>query len=193
MVLFPDGQRLAYFETDPETGRDLWTLPLDTTDPDHPKAGKPEAFLRTPANELFPRFSPDGRWIAYRSDESGTREIYVRPFPAGGRAKWRISTSGAWFAFWSNHSRELFYETADNRIMVMDYKVSGDSFQPGKWRLWSGNQIFNPGLSTLDLAPDGKRFAVLALRETTSGGNGSVRAILIENFFDELRRRIIAK
>ena len=82
-----DGRRLACHEINPETGYDLWTVPLDTSDPDHPKAGKPEPFLQTPANELVPRFSPDGRWIAYRSDESGTEEIYVRPFPssAGGK------------------------------------------------------------------------------------------------------------
>ena len=79
----PDGERLAYSETNPETGFDLWTLPLDLTDPDHPKPGKPEPFLRTPADERVPRFSPDGRWIAFRSNESGNNEIYVRPFPAG--------------------------------------------------------------------------------------------------------------
>jgi serine/threonine-protein kinase len=72
-----DGRRLAYFEPRHETGQDLWTLPLDRTDPDHPTPGKPEPFLRRSANEVLPRFSPDGRWIAYRSDESGGNEIYV--------------------------------------------------------------------------------------------------------------------
>jgi predicted Ser/Thr protein kinase len=86
----PDGRRLAYFERNPETGFDIWTLPLDLTDPDRPKAGKPELFLRTPANEILPRFSPDGRWIAYRSDETGSVEIYVRPFPATSGGKWQI-------------------------------------------------------------------------------------------------------
>jgi dipeptidyl aminopeptidase/acylaminoacyl peptidase len=84
----PDGRRLAYHEVD-TAGFDLWTMPLDITDPDHPKPGKPELFLRTPADEQFPKFSPDGRWIAYRSNESGSYEIYVRPFPAGGR--WQMA------------------------------------------------------------------------------------------------------
>ena len=82
----PDGRRLAYFETNPETGLDIWTLPLDLADPDHPKAGKPEPFLRTPAAELLPVFSPDGRWIAYRSSESGDcRDLC----PAFSRRRWR--------------------------------------------------------------------------------------------------------
>jgi serine/threonine-protein kinase len=60
----PDGRRLAYFEVNPETGNDIWTLPLDIADPDHPKPGIPEPFLRTPAPEARPSFSPDGHWIA---------------------------------------------------------------------------------------------------------------------------------
>ena len=149
----PDGKRLAYFQINPETGFDLWTLPVDTSDPEHPKPGQPEPFLRTAADELLPRFSPDGRWIAYRSTQSGTPEIYVRPFPAGSGGKWLISTNGGLYAIWSRDGRELFYETADNRIMVVDYTVKGDTFIPGKPRLWSENQIFYTGTSKLDLAP----------------------------------------
>ena len=118
----PDGHWLAYFDVGQDSGSDLGTLPLDLSDPDHPKPGKPEPFLRTPADEMLPRFSPDGRWIAYRSNESGIPEIYVRPFPAGSGGKWQISSGGALYALWSNNGRELFLETADNRIMVVDYK-----------------------------------------------------------------------
>jgi len=81
----PDGKRLAFSEQNAETWMDLWTLPLDTSDPEQPKPGKPELFLGTPFAELEPAFSPDGRWIAYTSTESGRPEVYVRPFPAGGR------------------------------------------------------------------------------------------------------------
>jgi len=93
---------------------------LDTSDPDHPKPGKQEPFLRTPSDELTPMFSPDGRWIAYRSNESGTNEIYVRPFPAWRGGKWQISNGGGLYGIWSNNGRELFYEMTDNRIMVVD-------------------------------------------------------------------------
>jgi serine/threonine-protein kinase len=110
----PDGRRLAYFERGPETGWDIWTVALDLTDPGHPKAGKPEVFLRTEKEELLPQFSHDGRWIAYRAnDETGSPEIYVRPFPAAGGGKWQISTGGGLYGVWSKNGRELFYETTD--------------------------------------------------------------------------------
>ena len=188
----PDGRRLAYIGRGPETGFDLWVLPLDITDAGHPKPGKPEPFLRTLAYEMVPQFSPDGRWIAYRSNESGSFEIYVRPYPAGSGVRWwRISNGGGLYAFWANNGRELFYETADNRIMAMDYTVDGASFLAGKPRLWSDKQLFYTGTSTVDLAPDGKRFAVLRQPQAPAGGEkGTVHVIVLLNFFDEVRRRI---
>jgi serine/threonine-protein kinase len=187
----PDGRRLAYQVFNSETGYDIWTVALDTSDPDHPKPGKPEPFLVTASNENVPMFSPDGHWIAYRSNESGTDEIYVRPFSGRG-GKWQISTGGGLYPIWSNNGRELFYETADNRIMVVDYTVSGDSFVPGKPRLWSDKQIFYPGSVNLALAPDGKRFAVPALPEAAGPEKGSVHVTFLLNFLDELRRRVPA-
>jgi len=193
----PDGRRLAYFEVNPDTGYDIWTLPLDIADPNSPKPGKPEPFLRTPFDELSPVFSPDGRWIAYRSTESGASEIYVRPAPrdASGSApasggKWQISTGGGIFPLWAKDGRELFYEAADYRIMVVDYTVSGDSFVPGKPRLWSETQILNVGRLNLDLAPDGKRFAVFPMPENAELGKGSVHVTFLLNFLDDLKRRM---
>jgi Tol biopolymer transport system component/predicted Ser/Thr protein kinase len=186
----PDGRRLAYFEYTPGAGFNLWTLPLDLSDPDHPKPGKPEPFLSTPANEALPLFSPDGRWIAYRSNESGSDEIYVRPFPNANEGKWQISSGGGLIAFWSKNGHELFYETADNRIMAVDYTVHGSSFVPGKPRLWYDKPLFSVRVSNLDLAPDGKRFAVLAQPESAPGAASPARVTFLFNFFDELRRRI---
>jgi Tol biopolymer transport system component len=187
----PDGRRLAYFERIPRSG-DLLTLPLDLTDPEHPKAGEPEQFLHTPADELFPTFSPDGHWIAYQSNESGTNEVYVRPFPPRSGGKWQLSSGGGSFAFWSRHSRELFYLGPNNRIMAVDYAVDGDSFVPAKPRVWSETQLFSPGLMNLDLAPDGKRFAVLYAPEPSGSEKASVHVTVLLNFFDEVKRRISA-
>jgi Tol biopolymer transport system component len=185
----PDGRFLAYHELNPATGSDVWILPLDITDPDHPKAGVPQPFRRTRANEINPRFSHDGRWIAYRSNESGNNEIYVQPFPGEAGGKWQISAGGGMFPQWSNNGRELFFETPDNRIMVVDYTTSGPSFIHGKPRLWTNQQIYNPGLPNLDLAPNGKRFAVLYQAEAARG-EGSVRLTMLLNYFDELRRKL---
>jgi serine/threonine-protein kinase len=184
----PEGQ-LAYLKRSAETGVDIWTLSLDLNDPDHPKPGKPEPFLNTPADESAPRFSPDGHWIAYRSNETGDSEIYVRPFPPGNGGKWQISNGGGLYVIWSKNGHELFYETADNRIMVVDYKVGGASFEHGKPRLWSDERLFHPGTANLDLAPDGKRFVVLTRPEGASA-KGSVHVNMLFNFFDEVKRRI---
>jgi hypothetical protein len=90
----------------------------------------------------------------------------------------------------SRPGRELFYEGLDSRIMVVDYTVKGDSFVPGKPRVWSEKQLFNPGLLNLDLAPDGKRFAVLHAPELAGSEKGSVHVTVLLNFFDEVKRRI---
>jgi DNA-binding winged helix-turn-helix (wHTH) protein/Tol biopolymer transport system component len=185
----PDGRELAYFELNPKTRMDLWTLPLDLTDPDRPKPGKPAPFLETPFNELLPAFSGDGRWIAYRSEESGSSEIFVRPFPGPG-GKWQISTNGGLYPIWSGNNRELFYETLDYRIMVVDYTVHGASFVFGKPRLWSDRQLLSLGVVNLALAPDGKRFAVFPIPQAKGGENAPVHAAFLLNFFDELRQRV---
>ena len=80
----PDGKVLAFFEQSTETGWDLWTLPMEKDGVGDLKPGKPVSFLLTPFNEMWPAFSPDGRWIAHNSSESGTYEVYVRPFPGPG-------------------------------------------------------------------------------------------------------------
>jgi serine/threonine-protein kinase len=189
----PDGRRLAYFWRPSAKGLDIFTLPLDLTDADRPKPGKPEPFVGTPADENVPQFSPDGRWIAYHSNESGNSEIYVRAFPAGNGGKWQISSGGGLYALWSNNGRKPFYESLDNKIMVVDYAVQGDSFVAGKPVQWSDKQIFFTGTRNLDLAPDGKRFAVFMLPESEPGAKGSVHVTMLLNFFDELKRKMPLK
>ena len=85
----PDGRRLLLVRQDDAGKLDIWSLPLDPADPEHPKPGAAEPFHPTPFNENNPMFSSDGRWVAYMSDEGGTTEIYARPFrpaPAAGRS-----------------------------------------------------------------------------------------------------------
>ena len=186
----PDGKRLAYFEA---TGSyDLWTVPIEG-DSTTPRAGKPESLLQTPFDERYPMLSPDGRWLAYVSNESGTYEVYVKAFPevGSGGGKWQISSDGGTYPMWSRTGRQLFFETLDNRVMVTAYTVQGNSFVAEKPRAWSERRLYNLANASrnLDLAPDGKRFAVLLPVE--QAGSQQVRngVTYIENFSDELRRR----
>jgi serine/threonine-protein kinase len=94
------------------------------------------------------------------------------------------------YEMWSSNGRELFYETVDNRIMVVDYAANGDSFVPSKPRLWSEKQIFMPGNTNLALAPDGKRFAVFPIPEAAGPEKDSVHVTFLLNFLDELKRRV---
>ena len=185
----PDGKRLAFAQTGSGGLLDIWTAPLEN-EGGQLHAGKPEVFLQTPANELYPAFSPDGRWIAYRSFESGVSEIYVRAFPDKG-GKWLISNNGGIFPVWSRSGRELFYVTAQQQIMVVTYTAKGDSFVPDKPRLWSDKHLAEATTSqNADIAPDGKRFAVLMPVEAPEGQQFQNHVIFLENFFDELRRKV---
>ena len=175
---------------DSKTSYDLWTVPLES-DGAGLRAGKPEVFLQTTADERYPSFSPDGRWLAYASNESGTYQVYVRAFPDKG-GKWQISNSGGAYPMWSRNGHELFFETLDNHIMVAAYTVKGDSFVADKPRLWSEKQLGGTvnAARNVDLAPDGKRIVALMPVETAEAQKAQNHVIFLENFFDELQRKV---
>jgi Tol biopolymer transport system component/DNA-binding winged helix-turn-helix (wHTH) protein len=178
----PDGKRLAFFEFNPQTQTDIWTLPLEDPGSDRPKAGKPEPFLVTPFDERAPMISPDGRWLAYESNESGRSEVYVQPFPRA-TGKWQVSVGGGDRPVWSRKAQELFYRNSDG-IMVASYSVRGLAFVVNKPRLWTAKKDLG---MYFDLAPDGKRFVIVKGGEPQK--SSSEQVMLLENFFDELRRR----
>ena len=185
----PDGKRLAFNEQDSKTSFDLWTVPLES-DSAGLRAGKPEVFLQTPAEERYPSFSPDGRWMAYVSDESGTFQVYVRAFPDKG-GKWQVSNTGGTYPMWSRTGHELFFESLDNHIMAAAYTVKGDSFVADKPRVWSEKQIGGTvnSVRNVDLAPDGKRIVAIMPVETAEGQKAQNQVTFLENFFDEVRRK----
>jgi serine/threonine-protein kinase len=152
------------------------------------KPGTPTVFLASPFIESEAAFSPDGRWLAYQSDESGKTEVYVRPFPIR-EGKWKVSTAGGEYPTWSRNGKELFYRTADQRIWDVAYKVQGDSFNHEKARLWSDGRFTDRGVRArnFDLHPDGQRFAVLKAPQSQAEDKAD-RIIFVFNFFDELRR-----
>jgi serine/threonine-protein kinase len=168
---------------------DIWTLPLDLSDPERPKPGRAEPFLKEPVVEVDAMFSPDGKFLAYASNESGAEEVFVRPFPGPG-GKWKISTAGGKFPAFSRTSGELFFLGGDDRIMVVSYSITGDSFSAGKPRVWSPTQIRRNGvIQSFDISADGKR-AVIFPRPAAEEGQGNLHATFLLNFFDEVRRRI---
>ncbi len=133
----PDGKRLAYDEIDSKA--DIWTATVES-DGRGLRAGKPESFLPTVADERHPTFSPDGHWLAYASNESGDFQVYVRAFPDSG-GKWQISNSGGANPLWSGSGHELFFRGGDNRIMAAAYAAKADAFVPDKARVWSDKQV----------------------------------------------------
>jgi len=161
-------------------------LPLEGNETAGWKPGKPTVFLNTPFGEMQPAFSPDGRWLAYTSVDTGNPEIYVRPFPGPG-SQWQISSSGGQWPTWSRNGRELFFRQ-NEKIMVVRYSAVGHSFRADKPELWSEVPITNRGPQrNFDLHPDGKRFVILKV-PASAGEEKRDKVVFILNFFDELRR-----
>ncbi len=186
----PDGKRLAYFENRGQ----IWTLPVEEKD-GQLKAGQPEQFLQSQFSDQLPAFSPDGHWLAYQSNESGRPEVYVRPFPppaSGQGGKWQISNSGGGMPSWSPNGRDLLYvNRVADQMMAVTYTVRGDVFQPEKPRVWIaklGNAIL--GNTSMSLSPDGKRVALLTPVDTPETPKPEHEIVFLQNFSDELRRRV---
>ena len=163
---FPDGKSLLYDTRDPATRQDLWVLPLAAPP-------RPTPFLRTTFNEGQGQVSPDGRWIAYTSDESGTWEVYVQPFPATG-GKWQISTGGGAEPRWRGDGRELFFIGGNRKLMAVAVSTRGAGLDVGASTPLFDMPIRGPlaGRTAWQryyaVASDGQRFLVKAGDETTA-------------------------
>jgi Tol biopolymer transport system component len=146
-----DGKLLLYFEQDPKRQSDLWALPLDGD-------RKPIPILQTPFIETKGQLSPDGKWIAYDSNEFGVFEVYVRSFPSSA-AKWQISNGGGTNPRWRGDGKELFYLSPDNKMMAATVRISDTSVQADTPRELFTGVPNNPGLEfPYDVTADGQRF-----------------------------------
>ena len=183
-----DGSRVAFHALGADTHFDLWTVPIKSTG-DRVIAGQPEVFLRTPAIETYPTFSPDGRWLAYASSESGTWEVYVQPFPDTGKAI-KVSTGGGRVPRWSPTSSELFYRTDHHKIMMATYATKAGLFTVERVRQWSDKQLFDTGvLANYDVGRDG-RIAVLLPAGEPEDRQSENHVTIMLNFFEQVRRRV---
>jgi hypothetical protein len=181
-----DGQLLAFIEVNPTTGYDIWVLRLGDPSAGSGQVRKAQPFLRTPFLESAPQFSPDGRWLAYISDESGHREIYVQPYPGPG-GKWQISTEGGTEPVWNPNGRELFYRSGD-KMMAVDIATQ-PSFAAGKPRmLFEGPYAPTPAtFPNYDVSPDGQRFLMLKPSEQGQAVPTQINVVL--NWFEELKQK----
>ena len=160
--MVPDGQYLLYSAEGQKTGSDLWILPAS--------GRKPVPYLQEPYNERQGQFSPDGRWIAYSSDESGSYEVYVQSFPAGA-GKFQLSTAGGSQPRWRRDGKEIFYISADGRLTAVAVKQE-PRFEPGASQALFDAQVPAGGLIgsfNYDVAADGKRFLVNTAATGTAG------------------------
>ena len=177
----PDGKMLIYLETGPDKRRRLMVLPISVDG----TPGQPQPLHADAAGaETDAHVSPDGRWIAYESNESGAGEIYVQPFPGPG-PKTRVSLDGGTTPRWSKDGRELFYwaRIPIARLIAVDV-VTSPTFRAGTPR-----ELFRqPSTTTWDITPDRDRFLV----ELSARSAGSTLAI-VTNWSEELRRRAPAR
>ena len=139
-------------------------------------------FLSTPATESNGRLSPDGRWLAYQSDESGRNEVYVQPFPEHG-GKWQVSTAGGTQPVWNRNGKEIFYVSLDNKLMVVDVKADS-GFEVGTPRTLFDVHLKGINGVKYDISPDGQRF----LANTVIGEVKANPITLVQNWAAEIKR-----
>ena len=172
----PDGDTLAFESLGPETSWDLWTLPLGG-DPE------PTVFLKTEFQEGQPQFSPDGRYLAYASNETGTFEVYLQTFPPG-NGRWPVSTAGGVQPRWTQNGGELLYLGAD--AMIMSVAVDLSTFPPSLGVPQPVFQTSVPGGSAavhFAVTSDGERFLSYSPREETA-------FTVVVNWVEELKARV---
>jgi Tol biopolymer transport system component len=187
----PSGEYLAFEEDTPTKGTDLMYLKIEGAEAADWKFGTPAEFLSTPQSETSPMFSPDGRWIAYKSNVFEKFEAYVRPFPprpgqpclvSGVR---EIAVAPEWSPKRPGSPGELFFVSlVTNQMMMASYTVQGEQFRAEIARQWSSGT--HRWSSPHALHPDGKRFVIVTPREAVVEKHDKV--MVWSNFFDELRR-----
>ena len=173
-----DGRFILYTSIFPKTGLDLWVLPMEGD-------RKPVPYLQTPFNEDYAKFSPNGRFIAYSSDESGRNEVYVQTFPASS-GKWQISAGGGAQPRWRRDGRELFYISPDRKLMEVEVKSDTSTFEVGTPKALFQTRL--PGYpgprNYYDVSADSQRF----LMNNLFGDISSSPITVVINWASDLQR-----
>jgi eukaryotic-like serine/threonine-protein kinase len=183
-----DGRLLAFTRLAPASAAELCVLRLDDGSATR-SGGTAPVFARTRAADGAPQLSPDGRWMAYASEESGRREIYVQAYPGPG-GRWQISSDGGNEPLWSPSGRELFYRSGD-RMMAVDISTDGEFLAGKPLKLFEGSYVRTAGgyvRAQYDVSPDAQRFLMLKAVEQITAPLTQIHVVL--NWSDELHRRL---
>ena len=179
----PDGETLAFVEFHPESGSDIYLLNV--------RDRSVTPYLNSRFSEGYPEFSPDGRWMAYASNESGRYEVYVQPFPGGG-GKRQISSEGGSEPLWARNGKQMFYRwgapgSQTNQVWSVDVQTES-GFSAGKPRLLFEQPGYDDGIPIRgwDISADGDRFLMVKLEERKP--QPLTEIVLVQNWFEELRR-----
>jgi len=180
-----DDRFLAYVAGDPAGGEGgIWYRERAADG----SLSEPVSFLRTPSTERMPRFSPNGRYLAYRSDESGRPEVYVRPFPQGA-GKWQVSTNGGSQPRWAADGTELFY-VVGSTLMAVSVSAEDSFTLERPQRLFESTDLLSPQFSTrYDVFRDGQRFLTIAPAADVAGDAAPKSVRIVENWYEEFRDR----
>ena len=197
----PDGTWLAGFDQLPRTAPNVIFLPL-TRAVARPGAKPAPGVSQSPVEPLaeikfrgeLADFSPNGRYLAYQSDESGRYEIYVRPFPRVDNGRWQVSTAGGTRPVWARSGRELFYLDASNALTAVPVSTSEPTISIGSPAKLFDTQYAEPNPSRhFDVSADSQRFLMLKAIAPGDPNATPVSMILVEHWFEELKQRVNGK
>ena len=180
-----DGRALVMVEVRPETDADVGLLSMDGED-------TIDWLLEGESIEAYPDVSPDGRWMAYTTDEAGQREVFVTPFPNSGNERWKVSRDGGFAPQWGPDSQELFFQAYDGTIMLATNGTE-PTFSPGvPVRLVSGRYLIGvpPLPRAFDISPDGERLLMITEGATTDAPGEEPEIHVVLNWFEELTRLV---
>jgi serine/threonine-protein kinase len=180
-----DGKLLVFHQLSPDNGMDIGVVPIEG---EHTVT----MLIQGPSDDVYPAVSPDGRWIAYQSNQSGRWEVYVQPFPTLGSSRWQVSTQGGTSPMWDPGGRELYYRNA-RAVISVPVAAKEDTFTYGNPRtLFEGpyvNEVFDPdGGPTYALSPDGRRFLMMKEQDPAEGKSGQSQIVVVLQWIDELQR-----
>jgi hypothetical protein len=201
-AITPDGNTILGHEFGASTSFDLFLFRFGDVlrvrsrgdSPPLPADSRREPLLQDAVAQTLPTMSPDGRYLAYQSNESGRFEIYVRPFPDVKRGKWQVSTEGGSRPVWAKSAAELFYADASQTLVAVPVETSDATFAWGKpIKLVENAADDSINLRSYDIAPDGRRF--LILRDQSSGRTDTAgpQIVVVVNWLEEVRTKLAGR